>query len=314
MPEALPFAHVPVMLPEVLAALDPQPGGLFADGTLGGGGHSQAILDKIGDKGLLFGIDRDQEALRAAGERLKAYPGFRPIHGNFHDVKALIPGQKLDGGLLDLGVSSYQLDNPQRGFSYHEEAPLDMRMDASQGISAAQWLNTVDEKTFTQTLYDYADERWAARIAKVLVETRQQQPLETTLDLVRVVDRAIPKAVRQKDSGHPARRAFQAVRIAVNDELAPLTQALDDWLSLMKPGGRLCVITFHSIEDRIVKRAFQRMQRPCICPPKAPVCTCGLQPVARVLLGGAVKPSETEIAANPRARSAVLRAVERLPQ
>lgn len=309
---SLAFRHTPVMLEEVIKALDPHTGGVWADGTLGGGGHSQHILRLIGDQGKLYGIDRDQEALSAAAERLSGYTGFIPVHGNFHDIRSLLEGEKLNGGLLDLGVSSYQLDNPLRGFSYHEEAPLDMRMDASQGVTAAQWLAQVEEKVFVQALYDYADERWAARIGKVLMETRKTQPLLTTLDLVRVVDRAIPKAVRQKDTGHPARRTFQAVRIAVNDELAPLARALDDWVDCLVPGGRLCVITFHSIEDRVVKRAFARMQKPCVCPPKAPICTCGKLPVVRVLFGGAVKPTQEEIQVNTRARSAILRAVERL--
>lgn len=306
-----PFHHVPVMLMEVLSALQPAPGEVFADGTLGGGGHSEALLEKLGESGTLYGIDRDPAALLAAGERLARFPGFLSKHGNFHDVKQLLEGVRLDGGLLDLGVSSHQLDTADRGFSYHEDAPLDMRMDTTRGVTAAEWLNTVDEQAFTRALLDYADERWAARIAKVLLEQRQQQPLRRTQDLVRVVDKAIPKAVRRKDTGHPARRTFQAVRIAVNDELAPLEQALRDWVDLLKPGGRLCVITFHSIEDRIVKRCFQSLQRPCVCPPKAPICTCGLVPVAKVL-GGAVKPSREECEHNPRARSAVLRCVGKL--
>lgn len=306
------FAHIPVMPVEVLDALQVKPGGTYADGTLGGGGHAALILRAAQPGGTLYGIDRDPAALRAAGERLAGEPGFHPIHGNFHDVKELLAGITLDGGLLDLGVSSHQLDTPERGFSYHEEAPLDMRMDPTQGITAAQWLAQVEERAFAQTLYDYADERWAARIAKLLIETRAQAPLITTGDLVRLVDRAIPKAVRQRDQGHPARRTFQAVRIAVNDELAPLRQALTDWVSLLKPGGRLCVITFHSIEDRIVKRAFQAMQHPCVCPPKAPVCTCGKQLIARVLSGGAVKPGRAETDDNTRARSAILRAVEKI--
>jgi 16S rRNA (cytosine1402-N4)-methyltransferase len=307
-----PFSHTPVMPGEVMQALDPHSGGVWADGTLGGGGHSERILQLIGDQGKLYGIDRDQEAISAAILRLQGYPGFIPIHGNFHDIKELLNGERINGGLLDLGVSSYQLDNPLRGFSYHDEAPLDMRMDTSGGLTAAQWLAQVEEKVFVQALYDYADERWAARIGKVLMETRKAQPILSTLDLVRVVDKAIPKAVRQKDTGHPARRTFQAVRIAVNDELAPLSKALDDWVDCLLPGGRLCVITFHSIEDRVVKRAFARMQKPCVCPPQAPICTCGRLPAARVLFGGAVKPSQAETQVNSRARSAILRAVERL--
>ena len=221
-------------------------------------------------------------------------------------------GIRLNGGLLDLGVSSYQIDTPQRGYSYHEDAPLDMRMDTSCGLTAAQFLNTVDEREFCRILYEYGDEKWAARIAKILMEKRAEKPLERTGDLVAVVDAAIPKSVRRRDEGHPARRTFQAVRIAVNDELAPIDKALIDWASLRIPGGRLCVLTFHSVEDRLVKRAFRTMQNPCICPPKAPVCTCGRKPTARVLGGGAIKPSADEIERNSRAHSATLRVIEKL--
>lgn len=306
------FHHVPVMLEEALAYLSPHPGGVYADGTLGGGGHSRAILEKMHGEGRLFGIDRDQSAIAAATERLSEYPCFTAVHGNFHDVKTLLPDVQLDGGLLDLGVSSPQLDNAERGFSYHENAYLDMRMDQSTGLTAAEWLNTVDEETFKNALYDFSDEKWAARIAKVLVEKRKERPIETTFDLVNVVDAAIPKAVRRKDTGHPARRTFQAVRIAVNEELTPLRQALMDWMDMMRPGARLCVITFHSIEDRLVKRAFQEMKNPCICPPKAPVCTCGRKPIARILAGGAVLPGEDELEKNGRAASAKLRVAEKL--
>ncbi|MBQ8080319.1 MAG: 16S rRNA (cytosine(1402)-N(4))-methyltransferase RsmH [Clostridia bacterium] len=306
------FRHQPVLLREVIDCLSPRRGQVFADGTLGGGGHSEAILRAMGE-GVLYGIDRDEAAIEAASSRLSGYPGFHAIHGNFHDVKQLLPeGILLDGALLDLGVSSYQLDNRERGFSYHEDAPLDMRMDPSQGLTAAEYLNAVSEEELTRVLYAYGDERWAARIARTLVQRRRESPICTTMDLVRVVDAAIPKAVRQKDDGHPARRTFQAVRIAVNDEIAPLEQALNDWTSMLKPGGRLCVLTFHSIEDRAVKQAFRKMQNPCICPPKAPICTCGRKPIARVLYGGAVKPSAEEITQNSRAHSALLRAVEKI--
>ena len=296
---------------EIIEYLRPAPGGVFADGTLGGGGHSALILEKMGE-GTLYGIDRDRAALEAATERLKGYPGFRAIHGNFHDVASLLPpGTALSGGLIDLGVSSHQLDEADRGFSYHEDAPLDMRMDRSRGMTAADYLSSVDEKELTRVLRDYADEKWAARIAAVLCEKRKAAPIRTTMDLVRVVDAAIPKAVRMKDPGHSARRTFQAVRIAVNDEIAPLEKALRDWVGCLEPGGRLCVITFHSIEDRIVKNTFRSLQYPCVCPPKAPVCTCGRKPVGRVLFGGAVKPGEAETQANPRARSALLRVFEK---
>ncbi len=308
------FHHIPVMLNEVIENLRPVSGGAYADGTLGAGGHSEAILAAAGDGARLFGIDRDEDALRAATARLSRFSGFTPIHGNFHDVKELLEeagAPLLDGGLLDLGVSSYQLDEKERGFSYHEDAPLDMRMDRSSGITAAELLNTYPEDEIRRILLEYGEEKWAARIAKVLVEIRAEKPLMTTFDLVNVIDRAVPKAVRQKQEGHPARRSFQAVRIAVNDELDPLKKALEDWMSVLKPGGRLCVITFHSLEDRIVKQTFKKMQFPCICPPKAPICTCGRKPVARGI-GGAIKPSAAEIEKNPRSRSAILRVAEKL--
>ena len=309
------FYHVPVMLSEVLEWLDPQPGGIYADGTLGGGGHSEAILRLAGEGASLYGIDRDTAAIAAASRRLDTYPDFHPIHGNFHEAKELLTqahAPLLNGALLDLGVSSHQLDTPERGFSYHEDAPLDMRMDVTSGTTAAQWLNNVPQQELTRVLLEYGEERWAARIAEFVVKRRKEAPITTTGDLVRIIDDAIPKAVRMKDDGHPARRTFQAIRIAVNDELAPLSQALFDFMDCLKPGGRLCVITFHSLEDRLTKQAFRTMQNPCVCPPRAPVCTCGRKPVARVLAGGAVKPSREEVERNPRARSAKLRVAEKL--
>ncbi len=304
------FHHIPVLLGAVLEALAPQNGQVFADGTLGGGGHSEEILKRIGDAGALYGIDRDPAAIEAASRRLAGYPAFHAVHGNFHDVKELLPGVRLHGGLLDLGVSSHQLDTAERGFSYHEDAPLDMRMDTTRGITAAEYVNTVTEAEFCRILREYGDEKWAARIAQILMEKRREKPLATTRDLVAVVDAAIPKAVRRKDEGHPARRTFQAVRIAVNDEISPLEKALNDWVDLLLPGGRLAVITFHSIEDRIVKHAFRKMQHPCVCPPKAPVCTCGKKPLGRAV-GGAVKADAAELAENPRAHSATLRVFEK---
>ena len=309
------FVHEPVLLAEVLQWMNVRENGVYADGTLGGGGHSGAMLEASGGTATLYGIDRDENAIAAATARLEQYPGFHAIHGNFHDAKALLSqagAPPLDGALLDLGVSSPQLDQAERGFSYHEDAPLDMRMDRSQGITAADLLAEVSEGELTRILREYGEEKWAARIARFVVERRQTQPLRTTQDLVRVVDAAIPKAVRRKDDGHPARRTFQAVRIAVNDELDPLDRALEDFVDCLKPGGRLLVITFHSLEDRLTKRCFQRLQNPCVCPPKAPVCTCGRKPKVRILARGAVPPTAEEIARNPRARSAKLRVAEKL--
>ena len=309
------FVHEPVLLAEVLQWMNVRENGVYADGTLGGGGHSGAMLEASGGTATLYGIDRDENAIAAATARLEQYPGFHSIHGNFHDAKALLSqagAPPLDGALLDLGVSSPQLDQAERGFSYHEDAPLDMRMDRSQGMTAADLLAEVSEGELTRILREYGEEKWAARIAHFVVERRQTQPLRTTQDLVRVVDAAIPKAVRRKDDGHPARRTFQAVRIAVNDELDPLDRALEDFVDCLKPGGRLLVITFHSLEDRLTKRCFQRLQNPCVCPPKAPVCTCGRKPKVRILARGAVPPTAEEIARNPRARSAKLRVAEKL--
>lgn len=308
------FHHIPVLFDEVMEWMQPRADGVYADGTLGGGGHSEGILRLSGGTATLYGIDRDEDAIRAAGERLKGYPGFHAIHGNFHDAKALLAAADappLAGALLDLGVSSHQLDEGERGFSYHEDAPLDMRMDRSEGLTAAEYLARVTPEEFRRILTDYGEEKWAARIAQIFAEKRAQKPIQTTADLVAVVDAAIPKAVRRKDDGHPARRTFQAVRIAVNDELAPLEKALRDFVELLAPGGRLLVITFHSLEDRIVKNTFRAMQHPCTCPPKAPICTCGKAPLGRVLGGGGVKPSHQEVQENVRARSAKLRIFEK---
>lgn len=308
------FHHIPVLFDEVMEWMQPRADGVYADGTLGGGGHSEGILRLSGGTATLYGIDRDEDAIRAAGERLKGYPGFHAIHGNFHDAKALLAAAgapPLTGALLDLGVSSHQLDEGERGFSYHEDAPLDMRMDQSMGLTAAEYLAQVTPEEFRRILTDYGEEKWAARIAQLFAEKRAQKPIETTADLVAVVDAAIPKAVRRKDDGHPARRTFQAVRIAVNDELAPLEKALRDFVELLAPGGRLLVITFHSLEDRIVKNTFRAMQHPCTCPPKAPICTCGKVPLGKALGGGGVKPSNREVQENVRARSAKLRIFEK---
>lgn len=309
------FVHEPVLFHEVMEWMNVKPDGVYCDGTLGGGGHSGGILARSGGTATLFGIDRDQEAIAAASVRLAEYPGFRALHGNFHDAAMLLEqagAPALDGALLDLGVSSPQLDHGERGFSYHEDAPLDMRMDTTQGMTAAELLNTASEQELCRIISDYGEEKWAVRVAKMIVEHRKQKPMTTTFDLVHAVDAAIPKAVRRKDEGHPARRTFQAIRIAVNDELDPLDRALCDFVDCLKPGGRLLVITFHSLEDRLVKRCFQRLQNPCTCPPKAPICTCGKKPLVKVLAKGAVPPSQEEIDKNPRARSAKLRVVEKL--
>ena len=309
------FNHVSVMLCETVDLLNVREGGVYVDGTLGGGGHSAEILRRLGGTGHLYGIDRDADALAAATQRLGGAGNFTAVKGNFHDVKALLAGRgvdRIDGIMVDLGVSSYQLDTAERGFSYHADAPLDMRMDREQALTAAQIVNTWPKEELVRILRDYAEEKWAARIADIILEHRAISPLATTADLVACVDAAIPKKVRMAENGHSARRTFQALRIAVNDELDPLRRALEDMVDLLAPGGRLAVITFHSLEDRIAKQTLRTLANPCTCPPKIPVCICGKKPVVRVLGGGGIKPSKDEIEANPRARSAMLRGCEKL--
>lgn len=309
------FEHISVMLKETVDLLGVRPGGIYVDGTLGGGGHSAEILRRLGGTGHLYGIDRDQDALNAATQRLGGAGNFTAIKGNFHDVRALLAERgvdRIDGMMIDLGVSSYQLDTAERGFSYHADAPLDMRMDQQQALTARDIVNTWPEAELVRILRDYAEEKWAVRIAQIIVEHRAQRPLETTGDLVACVDAAIPKRVRMQESGHSARRTFQALRIAVNDELDPLKDAIEDMTRLLSPGGRLAVLTFHSLEDRIVKQTLRRLANPCTCPPKIPVCICGKKPTVRVLGGGGIKPSSEEVERNPRARSAMLRGCEKL--
>lgn len=309
------FKHVSVLLNECIEGLAVKPDGIYVDGTLGGAGHAFHVCEKLSEKGQFIGIDQDEAAIRTSTERLQPF-GDRVhlVRSNYVNVKQVVKElqiDKVDGILLDLGVSSYQLDTKERGFSYMADAPLDMRMDQSTGLTAAEYLAQVTPEEFRRILTDYGEEKWAARIAQIFAEKRAQKPIQTTADLVAVVDAAIPKAVRRKDDGHPARRTFQAVRIAVNDELAPLENALRDFVELLAPGGRLLVITFHSLEDRIVKNTFRAMQHPCTCPPKAPICTCGKVPLGRVLGGGGVKPSHQEVQENVRARSAKLRIFEK---
>lgn len=306
------FKHIPVMLEPCmeLLGLDRHPDGVFVDGTLGGGGHTQEILSRT--RGKVLGIDRDWEALRAAGERLAPFGDrFVPLHGNYANIASLLHEagyDSMDGMLMDLGVSSYQLDNPERGFSFHTDAPLDMRMDQTAPLTAEIVLNTYSEKELERIISLYGEEKWAVRIAKFIVAAR---PLHTTMDLVRVIDAAVPAAERRKVS-HPARRTFQAIRIEVNSELSLLEPALRDAVSCLKPGGRLVVITFHSLEDRIVKQTFHNLQYPCTCPPKAPVCICGKKPQGFVVTRKPVLPTEEECEINPRSHSAKVRAFEKI--
>ena len=313
------FYHRPVLLDECLNGLAIREDGAYLDGTLGGGGHSSEILKRL-TAGRLIGIDRDADALKAATSRIHALqtdglPRFDALYGNFHDAKALLEGigiEKIDGALLDLGVSSYQLDEGSRGFSYHADAPLDMRMDRRQALTAAVIVNEWPENEIARVIRDWGEENWAVQIARVICDRRKLKRIETTGDLVSIIDAAIPKKFRKKDGSHPARRTFQGLRIAVNDELAPLEHALRDIASLLNPGGRLCVIAFHSLEDRVVKNTFKSLIEPCVCPKSFPVCVCGRAATVKAVTRKPITASAEELAENPRARSATLRIIEHL--
>ena len=309
------FHHIPILRETVVALLAPQRGGIFVDGTLGGGGHAEAVLERLPKGGRLYGIDRDGAAIEAASRRLARYgEAFTASHGNFFDMKRLLAQcgvMEADGILLDLGVSSHQLDTPQRGFSYREDAPLDMRMDPSAPLSAYDVVNGYPAETLARILKEYGEERYASRIANAIVQRRAEAPLNSTMELAELVKRALPAPAR-REAQHPARRTFQALRIEVNGELAGLAEALTDAHDLLRPGGVLAVITFHSLEDRIVKQLFRTFEHPCTCDPHAPVCTCGKKPTVRALTKKPIMADETELEANPRAHSAKLRAIEKL--
>lgn len=312
------YRHIPVMLAEVLAELDPQPGEVVCDCTLGGAGHTVELAGRVAPDGLSIGIDQDDMALRAATERLaRKVPQAQTLllKGNFGDldellVEAEVPG--VDCFLFDLGVSSPQLDIPERGFSYHEDAPLDMRMNSgNHTLTAAEVVNTYNEADLTRILRVYGDERHAARIARRIVERRAKAPIETTLQLVDVIKEAIPAAAR-RTGGHPARRTFQALRIEVNHELDVLDRGLRAAVRWANPGGRICVISYHSLEDRIVKHVFSELSQGCTCPPDLPVCVCGHVPIVEVRTRRPLVASDEEVATNPRSRSALMRVAVRL--
>jgi len=308
------FHHVPIMLPEVMELLKPQRGGLFVDGTLGGGGHSEGILSRLGE-GRLYGIDRDGNAIAAASARLAPFGDkFKAIRGNFFDMKELLMEEGVtgvDGILLDLGVSSHQLDTPERGFSYHEDAPLDMRMDDRAALSAYDVVNGYGAEELAGIIRDYGEERFAFRVANAIAREREKQPINSTVQLAEIIKSAIPAANR-REGPHPARRTFQAIRIEVNGELAELGRAIENAHDLLNPGGVLAVITFHSLEDRIVKQAFKKFENPCTCDPRAPMCTCGRVPTAKILTKKPLAPSDEELEINPRSRSSKLRGIQKL--
>ncbi|MEG1893307.1 MAG: 16S rRNA (cytosine(1402)-N(4))-methyltransferase RsmH [Clostridia bacterium] len=306
------FHHTPIMKQEVLALLNPMRGGIFVDGTLGGGGHAEAVLEMLNTNGRLIGIDRDASAIEAASDRLSRFDErFTALRGNFFDMKALIGGQGIqgvDGILLDLGVSSYQLDTPSRGFSYHDDAPLDMRMDERSGFSAQDVVNGYTSEQLFLIIKNYGEERYASRIANAIVAAR---PLTSTTQLAETIKNAIPAAAR-REGPHPARRTFQAIRIEVNGELNGLEDAIRDAHDLLNPAGVLAVITFHSLEDRIAKQVFRTLEKPCTCDPKAPICSCGKRPTVKILTKKPIVADQSEIEDNPRSRSAKLRAIEKL--
>ncbi len=305
------FVHKPVLFEETIASLAIRPEGLYIDGTAGGGGHSRAILEHL-TTGRLLSIDQDPDAIRVVTERLSGYAASTIRQGNFANMAAIARDcgmEAVDGVLMDIGVSSYQLDNPERGFSYHNDAPLDMRM-SQQGESAADLVNNLSWQELARIIRDYGEDKNAVRIAKGIVAAREEEPILTTGRLADIIRNSVPAAVRRAE-GHPARRTFQALRIAVNGELDRLQEGLEAAFSILKPGGRLAVITFHSLEDRIVKQKMNEWCRGCTCPPEFPVCVCGNKPKGTLLYKKGLAPSEEEIAENPRARSSRLRVIEK---
>lgn len=308
------FVHKSVLLNETIDGLNIQPDGIYVDGTLGGGGHAYEVCRRLGDKGSIVGIDQDAAAIEAAGNRLKDFgEKVTIVRSNYCDMKSKLHElgiDKVDGIVLDLGVSSYQLDTAERGFSYHEDAPLDMRMDTRQKMTARDIVNDYEEMELYRVIRDYGEDKFAKNIAKHIVAARKVKPIETTGELTEIIRASIPMKY-QKKSGHPAKRTFQAIRIELNRELEVLKDSLDDMIDLLNPGGRLCIITFHSLEDRIVKSAFRKNENPCTCPSDFPVCVCGKVSKGSILTRKPILPSEEEMEENSRAKSAKLRIFER---
>ncbi|HIY04140.1 MAG TPA: 16S rRNA (cytosine(1402)-N(4))-methyltransferase RsmH [Candidatus Anaerotignum merdipullorum] len=306
------FHHISVLLQECMDGLCIQPEGIYVDGTMGGGGHSLEIAKRL-NGGRLICIDQDENAHAAAKERLRnELDKITFVRDNFGNIGAILDNlgiEKIDGMLLDIGVSSHQLDEAERGFSYQQDAPLDMRMDTSKPFSAYDVVNTYSEEELNRIFFTYGEERWAKRIAQFIVAERAQHPIMTTGELVDIIKKAVPKGAR-KDGPHPAKRTFQAIRIEVNGELDVLERAIAQASARLKPGGRLCIITFHSLEDRIVKEAFRKQENPCTCPPQFPVCVCGKKPTGRIITRKPIVPSKEELAVNHRSRSAKLRILE----
>ncbi|MCD8379404.1 MAG: 16S rRNA (cytosine(1402)-N(4))-methyltransferase RsmH [Lachnospiraceae bacterium] len=307
------FQHYSVLLQETIEELHIQPDGVYVDGTLGGGGHAEAVCSRLSDKGRLYGFDQDGDAIEAATERLTPYQNqITIIRSNFRYMRDRLAEKgicRVDGILLDLGVSSFQLDTPGRGFSYKEDTPLDMRMDDRQELSAKEIVNTYPEMELYRIIRDYGEEQFAKNIAKHICMERAIAPIETTGQLNEIIRASIPAKMRV--NGHPSKKTFQAIRIECNHELDVLKDSMDDMIDLLNPNGRLCIITFHSLEDRIVKSAFRKAESPCICPPEFPVCTCGRVSKGKVITKKPIQPSERELKENKRSKSAKLRVFEK---
>lgn len=310
------FNHYSVLLNETIENLNIKPDGIYVDGTLGGGGHAYQVASRLSEKGRLIGIDQDADAIAAAGERLKEFGDkitiIRSNYANMKEELHRIGVEKVDGIVLDLGVSSFQLDTPERGFTYRDEnAPLDMRMDDRQSLTAKDIVNGYSEMDLYRIIRDYGEDKFAKNIAKHIVQERAKKPIETTGELTEIIRASIPMKV-QVTGGHPAKRTFQAIRIELNKELEVLQNNLDDMIDLLNPGGRICIITFHSLEDRIVKTNFKRNENPCTCPRDFPVCVCGKKSKGKVVTRKPILPSEEELEVNSRSKSAKLRVFERV--
>lgn len=310
------FKHISVLLNESVDALNIKnnPNGIYVDGTLGGGGHSYEILKRMSNSGTLIGIDRDREAINAASKRLEEFNNVIYVNDNYKNIKSILNERNIksiDGAVLDLGVSSYQLDNPERGFSYMEDAPLDMRMNTSDKLSAYEVINTYEKDELIRIFYEYGEEKFSKRVAEKIIEARDKKAIETTGELCEIIKKAIPAKTVKKGS-HPAKRVFQAVRIEVNGELKDLEDAVRDFFDSLKYGSRLAIITFHSLEDRIVKKVFADFAKGCTCPKEFPVCVCGNKPKGKIITRKPIVPTEDETEHNKRARSSKLRVIEKI--
>lgn len=308
------FKHKSVLLKETMEYLNIKPDGVYVDGTLGGGGHAYEVCRRLSDKGRFVGIDQDEDAIKAATRRLSEFEDKTQIvRSNYCEMQEVLAEAGIagvDGIVLDLGVSSYQLDDPARGFTYRVDAPLDMRMDKRRGFTAKDLLDTYSEQELCRIIRDYGEDKFAKNIAKHIVQAREEKEIETTGELTDIIKAAIPARVRM-GGGHPAKRTFQAIRIELNQELQVLEDSLEDMIHLLNPGGRICIITFHSLEDRIVKNIYKKSENPCTCPSDFPVCICGKRPLGKIVTKRPVVPTEEEIEYNPRSKSAKLRVFER---